>query len=125
MARWRQLLDVREQVNARLEEQRQAKVIGNALEAQVVLKATGRYTALLEAHADQLASLFIVSEATVTAGDGAAAGDEGTLAITVTRAEGVKCLRCWRYVPEVSEAAGADGLCARCEEALGLAGTPA
>jgi isoleucyl-tRNA synthetase len=125
MARWRQLLDVREQVNARLEEQRQAKVIGNALEAQVVLKATGRYTALLEAHADQLASLFIVSEATVTAGDGAAAGDEGTLAITVTRADGVKCQRCWRYVSEVSEAAGADGLCARCEEALGLAGIPA
>src|SRR5690606_16257559 len=35
LQRWRQLLDVRDAVNARLEEQRQAKVIGNALEAQV------------------------------------------------------------------------------------------
>src|SRR5690606_7485929 len=51
LERWRRLLDVREQVNAKLEEQRKAKVIGNSLEAQVILRASGEYATLLRAHA--------------------------------------------------------------------------
>jgi isoleucyl-tRNA synthetase len=38
--------------------------------------------------------------------------------VTVTRADGVKCERCWRVVPEVSSAPDRSGLCSRCVEAL-------
>ena len=38
--------------------------------------------------------------------------------IGVSRADGVKCERCWRYVPAVSEADATSGLCPRCVEAL-------
>ena len=40
--RWRQLIDVRGQVNAAIEEQRQQKVIGTSLEAQVSLTRARR-----------------------------------------------------------------------------------
>ncbi len=43
--------------------------------------------------------------------------------VSIDRAEGVKCERCWRYVPAVSDAPGTRGLCPRCVEALG--GQPA
>src|SRR5690606_4698119 len=143
LERWRRLLDVREQVNAKLEEQRKAKVIGNSLEAQVILRASGEYATLLRAHADQLAPLFIVSDVVLTggpvlepfsvvaaaaqavAGDPPRPDDRGTLAIEVVRAPGIKCERCWRYVPEVVTEGEAAGICRRCEHALGLAETVA
>ena len=38
--------------------------------------------------------------------------------VTVSRADGVKCERCWRVVPAVSRDAGTEGLCPRCVDAL-------
>jgi isoleucyl-tRNA synthetase len=38
--------------------------------------------------------------------------------VTVERATGTKCERCWRYVPEVSAEPDRTGLCPRCVEAL-------
>ena len=38
--------------------------------------------------------------------------------VTVDRATGTKCERCWRYVPEVSQDAERAGLCRRCVDAL-------
>ena len=46
--------------------------------------------------------------------------DDGSTASTasVERADGMKCERCWRYVPEVSAAPDRTGLCPRCVDAL-------
>ena len=38
--------------------------------------------------------------------------------MSVERADGVKCERCWRYVPSVSETPEFKGLCERCVDAL-------
>jgi isoleucyl-tRNA synthetase len=38
--------------------------------------------------------------------------------VTVERTGGVKCERCWRYVPHVSTDPATAGLCDRCQEAL-------
>ena len=38
--------------------------------------------------------------------------------VVVERADGVKCERCWRFVPSVSEAPEFKGLCDRCVDAL-------
>jgi len=130
--RWERLLAVREAVNVEIEKLRKAKVVGKSLEAAVELKARGSLLDLLRRHVDDLPTLFIVSEVTVAeagAGDIAAEGSAGGLAvyreaegsgaaITVSRAGGVRCDRCWRYVPEVVHAAGREGVCGRCAQAL-------
>jgi isoleucyl-tRNA synthetase len=38
--------------------------------------------------------------------------------VAIERASGVKCERCWRYVPAVSTEPAWAGLCDRCQDAL-------
>jgi isoleucyl-tRNA synthetase len=59
--------------------------------------------------------LFIVSELALRLGstDGP---DE--LRVEVEKASGVKCDRCWRYVPAVRTEPDWAGICDRCVEAL-------
>ena len=38
--------------------------------------------------------------------------------VSIERATGVKCERCWRYVPTVSSEPAWAGLCERCQDAL-------
>jgi len=60
-----------------------------------------------------LPTLFGVSEVELTSVE---AGLQTRL--RVERATGIKCERCWRYVPEVSAEAERTGLCPRCVDAL-------
>jgi isoleucyl-tRNA synthetase len=106
---WKRLLDIRGTVNASLEGLRQNKEIGNSLQARVVISAAGADLALLQEFREHLPMLFIVSEVAI---------EPGELAVRVERAAGVKCERCWRYVPAVS-AGSRPGICERCEDALG------
>ena len=112
---WERLMKVREEVNAALEQKRKDKVIGNSLSAKVTVAAAGPIGQLLEAHRALLPTLFIVSDFTLTVGpaDGA---DE--VRIDVDKATGVKCERCWRYVPAVHSVPVWAGICDRCVDAL-------
>jgi isoleucyl-tRNA synthetase len=113
LERWTALGAVRNDVNLQLEQKRQEKVITGNLSAQVTLTASGEMTALLEDYRDFLPTLFGVSSVEVaraTATDGAQ--------VRVDKAGGVKCERCWRYVPEVSQSPEQSGICSRCVEAL-------
>ena len=74
VARWDRLLGLRDAVNGELEKLRQDKVVGTSLEAAVTLTAEGGLAELLEAHRDDLATLFITSA--VTLRTGAPGGDE-------------------------------------------------
>jgi isoleucyl-tRNA synthetase len=38
--------------------------------------------------------------------------------VEVGKASGLKCERCWRYVPAVSEVGEFKGICDRCVDAL-------
>ena len=58
-------------------------------------------------------TLFIVS--TVEVEEGA---DGVPVVLEVGKAGGVKCERCWRIVPTVTNDPGREGLCDRCVEAL-------
>jgi len=111
-AEWTRLRDIRDAVNKSLEEARQAKVIGTSLAARVQLTAGGEAAALLKRHEADLPMLFITSQVML---DASAA--EG-VSVAVLRAEGEKCERCWRIVPERSSDARFAGLCLRCVEAL-------
>jgi len=118
-ARWEQLLDVRSAVNAALEDARQKKEIGTALQARVVVSASGDLLALLERHVAELPMLFMTSAVDIQP---AASGE---LAVTVARADGEKCPRCWRYVTDTVPDGAMAGLCRRCVAAVGGAVVPA
>jgi isoleucyl-tRNA synthetase len=112
MAEWEQLLTVRAAVNAALEHDRQIKkTIGNSLMAAVDLRASGELLTLLRKYEAWLPTIFIVSEVTLAPSD-------GDLTVQVRRSSGTKCERCWRYVADISRAAGREGLCDRCVSAL-------
>jgi len=106
---WKRLLDIRSTVNTALEAFRQSKQIGNSLQAHVTLTAGGDDLALLQRYEAQLPMLFIVSGVSIQSGE---------LAVTVERAPGVKCERCWRYVSTMSTDPAQPGICDRCQDAL-------
>jgi len=112
---WERLMKVREEVYAALEEKRKAKVIGNSLGARLTVTTKGPVGQLLSAHRDDLPMLFIVSELELRVGPEDGPDD---VRVEVERARGVKCGRCWRYVPETRTEAEWAGICDRCVEAL-------
>jgi len=120
--RWTKLMAIREMVLAEIEPLRKGKQIGSSLQAKVILSATKPELVFLEQHARDLAMLFIVSEvelrpAPSDPGD-VKAESEAKPRVTIERAGGVKCERCWRYVSKVSNDAAWSGLCERCQGAL-------
>jgi isoleucyl-tRNA synthetase len=63
--------------------------------------------------------LFIVSEVELRpAPADVQAHAEAAPRVVIERAAGVKCERCWRYVPAVSREPEWAGLCDRCQDAL-------
>jgi isoleucyl-tRNA synthetase len=66
--------------------------------------------------------LFIVSRTTlVPASESTADADrlgESQVEVSVARVDGTKCVRCWRYVPEVATLEAYAGLCSRCVDAV-------
>ena len=112
---WARLLEVRDTVNAALEAKRKDKVIGNSLGARVTISAAGSIGTLLDRHRPDLPMLFIVSDLQLQVGPAAAAD---AVTVEVEKAPGVKCERCWRFVPAVRTEPDWAGICDRCVEAL-------
>jgi isoleucyl-tRNA synthetase len=108
LERWAQLGAVRDQVNLQLEEKRKDKTITANLSARVAIEAGGETARVLSEYHDFLPTLFGVSDVELRA------SGRDDLRVAVEKAEGTKCERCWRYVPEVN----GGGLCPRCVEAL-------
>ncbi|UCF30099.1 MAG: isoleucine--tRNA ligase [bacterium] len=122
--RYRRLIRIREVVTKAIEEKRQAKEIGNSLEAglRVHVSGDGEKT-FLDSFGGSLADLFIVSSVVVEHSDpvpGAAFTDENVdgVGIEVYVAKGGKCERCWKYTPEVGTLDDHPGICVRCRGAL-------
>ncbi|WP_271952292.1 isoleucine--tRNA ligase [Ruegeria faecimaris] len=111
---------VRRAVTATLEVQRQDKVIGSSLEAAPIVHVEDGETRNLLATFD-VDDMCITSGLTVT-GDPAPAEAfrlpeiEG-VAVVFEKAEGEKCQRCWKILPDVGRHAH-DGVCGRCNDAL-------
>ena len=117
--RWDRLVSLREQVLAEIEPLRKSKQIGSSLQARVVVSATPPALALFEQYARQLPMLFIVSEVELRPAPPDVEGPgEAPPRVSIERATGVKCERCWRYVPSVSSEPAWAGLCERCQDAL-------
>jgi len=104
-----------------LENERNAKRINSGLEARVELASDGDLAVLLRDYADWLPTLFIVSQVDLTNGNSAAANQSEAvpgLKVSVQRARGKKCERCWNYSVRVGEDADYPTLCERCVPVL-------
>ena len=112
---------VRRVVTAALEVQRTDKVIGSSLEASPIVHVDDVETRKLLKQID-MDDLCITSGLQLT-GDPAPAEAfrlpeiEG-VGVVFEKAEGEKCQRCWKILPDVGRHRHA-GVCSRCDEALG------
>ena len=114
---WQTLLSVRDEALKALEAARAEKRIGSSLEAQVRLAAPESIHQVLERYRDQLRYLFIVSDVVLEKA-ASSNGDTG-LAITINKAPGQKCERCWNYSTHVGEDQSYPTVCERCSAVLG------
>ena len=112
------ILKAREVVTRAIEPLRADKKVGSSLEVAVWIKAEDN--SVLKANESELCNIFITSQAYVA--DSAPAGvlnehkEEG-YTVWVTKAEGEKCERCWKY-RKLGEHAGAETICSECYEAI-------
>ncbi len=118
---WQAIKVVRAEVTKALEEARVQKRIGHSLEAVVTLGLSDELYAPVAPYAEELRSIFIVSEVHLTQGglEGAFAGTEAAgIAIRVTSAASQKCERCWVHDPSVGQRSEHASVCNRCYDAL-------
>ncbi|MEO6802673.1 MAG: isoleucine--tRNA ligase [Granulicella sp.] len=113
------LLLWRDLVLKQLEERRENKDIGKALEARVHISCLDKENILALDRGHFFSELFGVSavsfaELTTVAGNEIFYG----IATTVDRATGTKCERCWRYTEDVGQEEKYPTVCLRCAEAL-------
>jgi isoleucyl-tRNA synthetase len=99
-----ELLKLRSVIGQAIERARQEKLIGNALEAAVVLHSDSDVTKKIDK--EELKEFFILSDLTIHE------AKEATACITKTRYK--KCARCWRHRPSVGASTEHPDLCDRC-----------
>ncbi|HEY1937130.1 MAG TPA: isoleucine--tRNA ligase [Candidatus Angelobacter sp.] len=110
------LMSVRDAALKALEIARQEKTIGSALEAVVTITAPSELVSLLERYRNDLRFLLIVSGVKIKAG---APGNGNTpLHVSIEKAPGQKCERCWNYSTHVGENERYPTVCERCLAAL-------
>jgi len=112
--KWNRLIEIRDDVLKALENARNEKLIGASLEAEIRLKASGDNYDFLAENKELLAMIFIVSDVVIE--DDPSATE---IEITVARAEGEKCERCWVYSTTVGRNEKHPTLCSRCAEIMG------
>jgi isoleucyl-tRNA synthetase len=108
IGKWDWLKLWREKVLPELEKARQAKIIGKALEAKVEIVVP--QVQLQFSDADMLRELVNVSALKMSKGEG--------VSISVAKADGEKCERCWHWESDVGANPDYPGICRRCVEAV-------
>lgn len=118
IAKWDKIHAVRVDVQKALELARNEKIIGKPLEASVTLYADGELYDFLKSVENELPEIFITSYVTVEKGEGEVKGDVEGLSVTISKAQGEKCERCWKYSDTVGNCAEHPTLCAHCAEVM-------
>ncbi|HYP15550.1 MAG TPA: class I tRNA ligase family protein, partial [Bryobacteraceae bacterium] len=104
------LRSTREEVLKELEIARQEKRIGAPLEAKVVFGEEYARSRGLQTYPGNLPELFIVSQVEFADGDAPT--------ISIERADGVKCERCWKYTADVGGDGSFPTICGPCASAV-------
>ena len=121
-ARWERMIAVRDEVLKSLEALRAAKTIGGSLEASVTLYTEDEELfEFVNSFGDDLATVFIVSDAKVVLGRSETAtqsADIPALFVEAAPSKFSKCGRCWNFRPSVGSVEGRPDLCKRCAEVV-------
>jgi isoleucyl-tRNA synthetase len=119
-AAWDLLAKVRAEVLKALETARNEKRINSGLEAKVLLGGNPDLRAKLTHHLAQLPTLFIVSQVAFLTAGAADYKSElvPSLEVSVQKADGAKCERCWNYSTHVGENSRYPNICERCSAAI-------
>jgi len=107
---WESIWSVREIANKKIEEKRAAKVIGHSLDTKIIVRVPEKEYDLLTRLGDELKDVFIVSQIELQVGN--------EPDVTVTKAEGAKCERCWQYATDIRTTGRFPNVCRRCEDTL-------
>jgi len=102
------LLRLRGIVGQAIEQARQEKLIGNTLEARVVLNSDSDVTEKITK--EELEEFFILSDLTINLTKEAS--------VSVTKTPYKKCARCWRHRSTVGTSKAHPDLCDRCESVV-------
>ncbi|MEM8793202.1 MAG: isoleucine--tRNA ligase [Pseudomonadota bacterium] len=118
-AKWAGIRAARRVVTGALEIARRDKVIGASLEAAPVLHVTDDGLADILTGVG-MADLCITSDIEIVAGtppEDAFKSDDSGMGVVFAKAEGTKCARCWKILPDVG-AYEHPGTCGRCNAVL-------
>jgi Isoleucyl-tRNA synthetase len=110
-ATWARLFDLRELALPELEKARQAKHIGKALEAKLTIRG-GPGLSEVAPHLEELRELLNVSQLEIQP-----TGETATT-VSVSKADGQKCERCWHWETDVGTNPEHPTICARCVKAV-------
>ncbi len=114
---WDGILEIRGVVTKALEEARRKKTIGHSLDALVTISTKGKKLELLRANSDSLRDTFIVSKVEVVntpLEDPFETEEVPDLFISVQKAPGGKCPRCWNYTEDIGSDNEHPEVCLRC-----------
>lgn len=111
MTFWDKIHELRDEVKKSLEPLIKEKTIKGSLEAKVTLSAGGEKLEFLKKAEPELTDAFIVSAIEII-------DNNGELEISVEKAEGEKCERCWTISKTVGQSAEHPTICAHCCENL-------
>ena len=121
--KWERIRRIRRVVTGALELERAQKRIGSSLQAEPVVFATAADIAAFDGL--DAPELFITSAARFSEEtapeDAFRLEDVEGVAVTPGLADGAKCERCWRIVPDVAAAPGEAPICGRCDDAVAAA----
>jgi isoleucyl-tRNA synthetase len=109
---WKTLFELRELALPVLEHARQAKEIGKALEARLTFSGAAAGLTRAKPHAEDLQELLNVSQLEILS-----EGKE-EISVSVTKAAGQKCERCWHWETDVGSTPEHPTICARCVRAV-------
>lgn len=119
MAKWDEIIAVRNDVNKALELMRNEKIIGKSLDSEVTVYAKGKLYELLKSMESELAEIFITSKAEVSDSEAPEEAFAGEVVRVIAKAsEYEKCGRCWVHSETVGTIEGFDGICADCVRKL-------
>ncbi len=117
--KWARLRDLRRAVTGAIEIERANKTIGSSLQAHPRVSAPAEYVAAMEgvdAAEISITSAFdFVPQGEI--GDGFKLDDLPGIVVEIRKAEGGKCDRCWKVLPEVVEGGETD-ICQRCSDVV-------
>ena len=116
--KWDKIARLRREVNKKLEAERQTGLIGHSLDARVLLNiANDEYSFIKDYTENEVSDLFIVSQVKFVNDNLAESEIEG-ISISVEKASGEKCERCWKYDEEVGHDHNHSDVCPRCASVL-------